>query len=52
MLMSTRISPRKSVKEEKKQWLKPKKARKEGKIAFFSKPEPEKLFADGQFVRL
>ena len=29
-----------------------KKAREEGKIAFFSKPEPDKLFIDGQFVPL
>ena len=52
MLRSTRISPRRSVKEEKKQWAKLKKAREEGKIAFFSKPEPDKLFTDGQFVPL
>ena len=29
-----------------------KKARKEGKIVFFSKPEPDKLFIDGRFVPL
>ena len=29
-----------------------KKARDEGKIAFFSKPEPDKLFIAGQFVPL
>ena len=29
-----------------------KKAREEGKIAFFSKPEPDNLFTDGQFVPL
>ena len=29
-----------------------KKAREEGKIVFFSKPEPDKLFIDGRFVSL
>ena len=29
-----------------------KKAREEGKTAFFSKPEPDKLFIDGRFVPL
>ena len=52
MLRSTRISPRKSVKEGKKQWPKLKKAREEGKTAIVSKPEPDKLFTDGQFVPL
>ena len=36
----------------KKQWPHLKKAREEGKTAFFSKPEPDKLFIDGRFVPL
>jgi len=36
----------------KKQWPRLKKAREEGKIAFFSKPEHDKLFIDGRFVPL
>ena len=36
----------------KKQWPKMKKAREEGKTAFFSKPEPDKLFIDGKLVPL
>ena len=36
----------------KKQWPRMKKAREEGKTAFFSKPEPDKLFIDGELVPL
>ena len=42
--------PKEISERRKKQSPKLKKARKEGKIAFFSKPEPDKLFSDGQFV--
>ena len=44
--------PKEISERRKKQWPKLKKARKEGKIAFFSKPEPDKLFTDGHFVPL
>lgn len=44
--------PKEISERRKKQWPKLKKAREEGKIAFFSKPEPDKLFIDGQFVPL
>ena len=44
--------PKKISERRKKQWLRLKKAREEGKIAFFSKPEPDKLFIDGRFVPL
>ena len=36
----------------KTQWPRMKKAREEGKTAFFSKSEPEKLFIDGELVPL
>jgi len=36
----------------KRQWPRMKKAREEGKTAFFSKPEPDKLFIDGELVPL
>ena len=42
--------PEEISERRKKQWPKMKKAREEGKIAFFLKPEPDKLFIDGQFV--
>ncbi|KAL9958036.1 hypothetical protein ACROYT_G035001 [Oculina patagonica] len=42
--------PKEISERRKKQWPKLKKAREEGKIAFFLKPEPDKLFIDGQFV--
>ena len=51
ILRSTRISKEISDRR-KKQWPRPKKAREEGKIAFFSKPEPDKLFIEGRFVPL
>ena len=44
--------PKEISERRKKQWPRLKKAREEGKIAFFSKPEPDKLFIDGQFVPL
>ena len=44
--------PKKISERRKKQWPRLKKAREEGKIAFFSKPEPDKLFIDGRFVPL
>ena len=42
--------PKEIRERRKKQWPKLKKAREEGKIAFFSKPEPDKLFIDGQHI--
>ena len=44
--------PREISERRKKQWPRLKKAREEGKTAFFSKPEPDKLFIDGRFVPL
>ena len=44
--------PKEISERRKRQWPRLKKAREEGKIAFFSKPEPDKLFIDGQFVPL
>ena len=44
--------PKEIIERRKKQWPKLKETRKEEKIAFFSKPEPDKLFTDGQFVSL
>ena len=42
--------PNEISKRRKKQRPRLKKAREEGKIAFFSKPEPDKLFTNGRFV--
>ena len=36
----------------KTQWPRMKKAREEGKTAFFSNPEPDKLFIDGELIPL
>ena len=44
--------PKEISERRKRQWPRLKKAREEGKIAFFSKPEPYKLYIDGQFVPL
>ena len=44
------VFPNEISKRRKKQWPRLKKAREEGKIAFFSKPEPDKLFINGRFV--
>ena len=44
--------PKEISERRKRQWPKLKKAREEGKTAFFNKPEPDKLFVDGQFVPL
>lgn len=44
--------PKEIGQRRKRQWPRLKKAREEGKIAFFSKPEPDKLFIEGQFVPL
>ena len=44
--------PREISERRKKQWPRLKKAREEGKTAFFSTPEPNKLFIDGRFVPL
>ena len=44
--------PKEISERRKRQWPRLKKAREEGKIAFFSKPEPDKLFIDTQFVPL
>ena len=44
--------PKKISERSKTHWPRLKKAREEGKIAFFSKPEPDKLFIDGRFVPL
>ena len=44
--------PKEIIERRKKQWPRLNKPREEGKIAFFSKPEPEKLFIDGRFVPL
>ena len=48
----TKDFPREISERRKKQWPRLKKAREEGKTAFFSKPEPDKLFIDGRFVPL
>ena len=44
--------PKEISERRKKQWPRLKKAREEGKIAFFSKPEPDQLFIDGRCVPL
>lgn len=44
--------PKEISERRKKQWPRWKKARDDGKIAFFSKPKPDKLFIDGRFVPL
>ena len=44
--------PKEISEKRKKLWPHLKKAREEGKIAFFSKPEPDKLFIDEPFVPL
>ena len=44
--------PKEISERRKKKWPRLKKAREEGKIAFSSKPEPDKLFIDGRFVPL
>ena len=44
--------PKEICKRRRKQWPRLKKAREEEKTAFFSKPEPDKLFIDGRFVPL
>ena len=44
--------PKEIAQRRKRQWPRLKKAREEGKIAFFRKPEPDKLFIEGQFVPL
>ena len=46
------FSEKKISERRKKQWPRLKKAREDGKIAFFSKPEPDKLFINGRFVPL
>ena len=42
--------PKEIQERRKKQWFKIKRAREEGKLASFSKKEPDKLFIDGRFV--
>ena len=42
--------PKEIQDRRKKQWPKLKRAREDGKTAFFSKQEPDKLFIDGIFV--
>lgn len=42
--------PKEIQERRKKQWPKMKRAREEGKLASFSKKEPDKLFIDGHFV--
>ena len=44
--------PKEISERRKRQWPRLKKAREEGTIAFFSKPEPDKFLIDGQFVPL
>ena len=44
--------PKEISERRKKQWPRLKKAREKGKMAFFSKPEPDQLFIDGRFVPL
>ena len=44
--------PKEISERRKKPWPRLKKAREEGKSAFFSKPEPGKLFINGRFVPL
>ena len=44
--------PKEISERRKKQWPRLKKVREEEKIAFFSKPEPDKLFIEGRFVPL
>ena len=42
--------PKEISERRKQQWPRMKKAREEGKIAFFLKSEPDKLFINGHFV--
>ena len=44
--------PKELQELRKKQLDKLKKARKDGKRAFFSKAEPDKLYIDGKYVKL
>ena len=44
--------PKEISARRKKQWPRLKKAREEERLHFFSKPEPDKLFIDRQFVPL
>ena len=42
--------PKEIQENRKKQWPRLKRAREEGKIAYFSRKEPDKLFIEGRFV--
>jgi len=44
--------PKEISERRKRQWPRLKEVREDGKTAFFSKSEPNKLFIDGQFVLL
>ena len=44
--------PNEIRERRKKQWPRMKKAREEGKLAYFSKMEPDKLYIDGELVPL
>ena len=44
--------PKEIRERRKKQWPRKKKAREEGKTVFFSRPETDKLFINGEFVPL
>ena len=48
---NVRRFPDKIRERKKKQWPKMKKVREEGKTAYFSKLEPDKLYIDGELVR-
>ena len=42
--------PKEIQKNRKKRWPRLKRAREEGKTAYFSRKEPDKLFIEGRFV--
>ena len=42
--------PKEIQENRKKQWPRLKRAREEGKIAYFSRKEPDKLFIEGRFI--
>ena len=44
------VLPKEIQENRKKQWPRLKRAREEGKTAYFSRKEPDKLFIEGRFV--
>ena len=44
--------PKEIQESRKKQWPRLKRAREEGKLAFFCKKEPDKLYIDGEYIIL